>query len=77
MKQLLASVILISVLGSLGALDCNLNPKTHEARLLKDVFCDYDITHRPVKDVSNVTMVNVKMVVKTFDFVSKNNEVLT
>lgn len=59
-------------MGCLNALECDMTPKTTEARLMKDVFCEYDKTIRPVKDLKNATIVKVKMVLKSFDFVSKN-----
>lgn len=70
MKKFFSSVILLSILGCLTSLECDMNPKTAEARLMKDVFCDYDKSIRPVKDLKNATMVKVKMILKSFDFVS-------
>lgn len=70
MKKFFTSVILISILGCLRALECEMNPKSPEGRLMKDVFCNYDRSIRPVNDSKTATIVKVKMILKSFDFVS-------
>lgn len=72
MKKLLSTVILISILGRLIALECDMTPKSPEGRLMKDVFCNYDTSIRPVNDSKTTTLVKVKMILKSFDFVSSS-----
>lgn len=75
MKKLFSTIILISIIGCLRALECDMNPKTTEGRLMKDVFCDYDKSIRPVKDLKNATIVKVKMILKSFDFDEQDDKI--
>lgn len=53
-------------------IDCDSQDTLLEARLKRDLFCHgYDEEARPVRDHTKTTSVTVKMMVKTFDFVSR------
>lgn len=75
MKKLFSTIIIISIIGFLRALECDITPKTTEGRLMKDVFCDYDKSIRPVKDLKNATIVKVKMILKSFDFDEQDDKI--
>lgn len=65
--------ILILVLLSLAierseSIDCSRTPKTDEARLKNELLCDYDKTIKPGGHSGNKTMVDLKLIIKHFEF---------
>lgn len=72
--KLVSKIILL--LGGLGvvvklslAVECDKAPKNNELRLKKDMLCTYDKSVRPNGGSKNATIVKVKMVVKSYDYV--------
>jgi hypothetical protein len=58
-------------ISNLESVGCDGEPKNTEARLRRKLFCnDYDKTVRPVQNHRNKTLVKMKMIVKSFKFVS-------
>uniref|UniRef100_A0A1B0CZC6 Neurotransmitter-gated ion-channel ligand-binding domain-containing protein n=1 Tax=Phlebotomus papatasi TaxID=29031 RepID=A0A1B0CZC6_PHLPP len=78
--KLVSKIILL--LGALSvvvkfslAVDCEKTPKNNELRLKKDMLCTYDKSVRPNGGSKNATIVKVKMVVKSYDYVEYNNHI--
>ena len=52
-------------------IDCHADNHNTESRIKRELFCnDYDSSVRPVKNHQTTTSVSVKMMVKSYDFVS-------
>ena len=67
-KQIKKKTLLLGVY----SVDCDLDPKTDEGRLRKNLLCKYDKENRPSLNGS-ATIVTMKMVVKGFNFVNIRN----
>lgn len=53
------------------SIDCGLSDSNVESRIKRELFCKgYDETVRPVKNHRTTTTINVKMMVKSYDYVS-------
>jgi hypothetical protein len=55
------------------SISCDGEAKNTEIRLRRKLFCNYDKSVRPVNNYRNKTMVKMKMIVKTFKFVSRRS----
>lgn len=55
------------------SIDCNVNEESNMERKIKHkLFCNgYDSTIRPVQDHKTTTSVKVKMMIKSYDYVSE------
>ncbi|GAB0094325.1 Neurotransmitter-gated ion-channel ligand-binding domain [Sergentomyia squamirostris] len=73
--KILVFVILISLLDLSAAVECDKTPKNDELRLKKDMLCNYDKSVRPLGGSKNATLVKVKMVLKSYDYLDYSNKI--
>uniref|UniRef100_A0A1B0CGG4 Putative acetylcholine receptor n=1 Tax=Lutzomyia longipalpis TaxID=7200 RepID=A0A1B0CGG4_LUTLO len=75
MRHFLKFFILSALCSISLAVECEKIPKNEELRLKKDMLCNYDKSVRPLGGSKNATLIKVKMVLKSYDYLDYSNKI--